>query len=182
MAGARKVNVTFNLTSSILPLITSLKLVYSLSLQVDPLLEPIPLEEISTNGEGCVVVTQLPDANSVNYFFRLQTVVGFYIYDSDVVQLNPTTEATPTYMTTLPSGSSTSDGTPFTPSMSAPFLPAPTTVQVGTPIMPTSILVMWSKLAGAIGYVIRYYNDSELVGVISVSVLFMYIILQCCFS
>lgn len=177
MVAVGKVNVTFNLTSSILPLITSLKLVYGLSLQVNPLLNLIPMEEISTDGEGNMVVAQLPDANSVNYLFRLQTVIGFYVYDSDVVQLNPTTEATPTDMTTLSSGSSTGDETTFTPSMSEFFLPAPMTVLVGTPVMPTSILVMWSKLAKAIGYVIHYYNDNELVGVISVSVHFMYIII-----
>lgn len=180
MVAVGKVNVTFNLTSSILPLITSLKLVYGLSLQVNPLLNLIPMEEISTDGEGNMVVAQLPDANSVNYLFRLQTVIGFYVYDSDVVQLNPTTEATPTDMTTLPSGSSTGDETTFTPSMSEFFLPAPMTVLVGTPVMPTSILVMWSKLAKAIGYVIHYYNDNELVGVISVSVHFMYIIIILC--
>ena len=162
--------MTFNLTSSILPLITSLKLVYGRSLQVDPILNPIPPEEIPADGQSSVVVSQLPNVDSINYLFQLRTVIGFYTYDSAVVQLYPMTEATPTDVTTLTPGTSANGTTSFTPSISPPFLPAPTTVQVATPVVPTSILVTWSKLADASGYVIQYYNDSELVGVTSVSV------------
>ena len=71
--------VTFELTSSIKPLITTLKLIYGQSLDANAVTLTIPPESIPEgDAPGIITTTQLSQINNTNYQFKLRTVIGLY--------------------------------------------------------------------------------------------------------
>ena len=178
LSGNNRATIAFELTTSIKPLITSLTLIYG-ELNSEAMTIEISLGDIQANGRGSVEARELDQANNVNYLFQLQTVIGLYTYDSNIVPLHPTTTEVPT--TPLPTTPSMGEGPttplPSTPSMgevpttsSPSVLPAPETVRIQSPATSRSVVVTWSKLNSASGYVVQYFDESgELVGVNSVS-------------
>jgi hypothetical protein len=219
--GSNQATVTFELTSSIKSLISTLTLAYGQFLDSNALsfTITIPPESIPEGAPGNITVNQLD--SDINYQFKLRTVIGlFYTYESDVAYLDAITETTTTSdmtttdavndndtttlrvtgTTTAPPGPTT-PGRPTTPSTTvAPTTPgaittpttpgavnnysttateaistndisslAPTILEV-VPTTSGSIMVNWTKLEGASGYVVRYFDETgDLDGFKSVS-------------
>ena len=149
--------MTFELSDSIKPLITTLRLSYGEILDANAMTTAISVEGIPAGAQGSVDIRELSNLNQTNYQFRLETVIGFYTYESDVVSLYPTTEVTPSFPSSSP-----------TPPISD--LPAPMIISVVASSSSSSIFVTWSKIDIASGYVVNYYNENGgLEGVKSVS-------------
>ena len=216
VTGDNQATITFELTSSIKPLISTLNLIYGQFLDSNALTftTPIPPESIPDDDTpGNITVTQIAHINSINYQFKLRTMIGLYMYESDVVYLYPIAETTTaadrattdtmndndttTLIETMAdTHRPTTPGTTDRPTTIRPTTPGgterPTTVRPTTPgsvnnyytttgteaistddanpTAPTiiqvvatasgSIMVTWSKLDGASGYVIRYFDET----------------------
>ena len=167
VSGNSTATVTFELSDSIKPLISTLDLVYGEILNTGSKIRTtsVSLDEIAVGGQGSVVARDLNDIQDVNYKFMLRTVTGLYTYESAIVELYPTAD------------NSTDAATTATDTTLAPVLPAPTIVQVDTINRSRSILITWSKLVDASGYVIQVYtetNDLATVKSVSCSIIIMF--------
>ena len=112
--------VTFELTSSIKPLITTLKLIYGQSLDANTLTLTIPPESIPEgDAPGVITITQLSQINNINYQFQLRTVIGLYTYESEVAFLYPSAETTTTADTTTTDDVNSNGMTTTTEAMTA---------------------------------------------------------------
>lgn len=89
VTGNKEATVTFAVTDSIKPLISSLQLIYGQALDSDSAMT-LTLPSIGTS--ETIVVSQLSQVNSINYQFKLRTVIGLYTYESNVAQLHTSTE------------------------------------------------------------------------------------------
>ena len=189
--GNKQAMVTFELTSSIKPLISTLKLIYGQSLDTNALTLTIPPESIPEGAPGNITAAQLSQINVINYQFKLQTVIGLYTYESEVVFLYPSAETTTAADGTTTDAVNNNDTTTVaeTTAVAETETDGPTTTDavnryytttgteaISTTDEPTSfsaptitqivatgsksILVIWSKLDGASGYVIRYFNET----------------------
>ena len=142
---------------------------------------PIPPESIPEDGPGNITATQLD--SDINYQFKLLTVIGqYYTYESEVVHLDAATETTTTSDVTITDAVNDNDTT--TPRVTGTTMAPPGTTTPGRPTTPgttagpttsnasaptiiqavattfESIMVTWSKLDGASGYVVRYFDES----------------------
>ena len=167
VSGNSTATVTFEFSDSIKPLISTLNLVYGETLNTGSKIRTtsVSLDENLVGGQGSVVARDLNDIQDVNYKFMLRTVTGLYTYESAIVELYPTAD------------NSTDAATTATDTTLAPVLPAPTIVQVDTINRSRSILITWSKLVDASGYVIQVYtetNDLATVKSVSCSIIIMF--------
>ena len=143
VTGDNQATVTFELTSSIKPFISTLNLIYGQFLDSNALTftTPIPPESIPDDGSpGNVTATQLAQVNSINYQFKLRTTIGLYMYESNVVYLYPIAETTTTADRATTDAVNDNNITTITETTTATHRPTtpdatdrPTTVRPATP-------------------------------------------------
>lgn len=136
--GNNQATVTFELRNGIKPLISTLSLIYGQFLDVNALTfnVPIPSESIPDfeGAPGNITATQLD--TDISYQFKLITVIGLYVYESEVVILDAITETTtPSDVATTDAviGNDTTTLTDTTVSTHIPTTPATTTARPTTP-------------------------------------------------